>query len=172
MDLDFGDGPIDGCSSDCPEGMIWLLGADAEHPWVTRLEANNMGVIEFPLAEILPGFPVAPDVVRIESLHRIVPFNMRDEANQKPFGLVGASSPDGPLYWMVRFAPNQPEVVWGPRTLDIPADVRWGLEVMADPLPHLRPAQEIDKPYFVEDEFRVISLILGEVSEYMVDVEL
>lgn len=154
---------------DCPNGRIWLLGADEDHSVVSLFDPAAMEVTDFVLVDLLPELPATPDQLRLDVFHRVVPYSMRKEAFQSPYGLVSATTPDGPRFWMLRFGPDEPTLVWGPRRLEIPADVHWGAHVMAEVLPRLRPLQETDNAYFALDEVRVVSLVLGDVTDFVVD---
>ena len=168
-DLDFGAPPKEGCNAACAPGMIWLLGADASDPVVRMLDARDMGLEDFPLADFLPGFPADPEEVRIETLHRIPDFGSRAQVEQRPCSLIGATTPDGPRYWVACFGSEAPEHLRGPMRLELPEDMPWAAQVMEKPLPHLRPIQETTLAWVSLDEFRTISLELGDVTDYMVD---
>ena len=154
---------------DCPNGRVWLLGADAAHPEVTLFDPATMTVTDYALADALPGFPEAPTELRIETVHSVINFEARKTEIASPVGLVGAATPDGPRYWLVRFGPDQPEVFWGPRHLELPEDLAWAAQVQAKALPRLRPAQFQSLTYNPGEAFLVISHVLGDVTDYVVN---
>ncbi len=168
-DLDVGVPPKEGCTGDCAPGMIWLLGVDAADPVVRMLDARDMGLEEYPLVDFLPDFPEAPEQVRVETLHRIPDFASRPQVGQRPCSLIGATTPDGPWYWVACFGSETPEHLHGPMRLELPKDMPWAAQVAEKPLPHLRPIQEVTQAWVSLDDFRYISLELGDVTDSMVD---
>ena len=157
------------CGKSCDDGRIWLLGADADHPLVSLIDPEAMTLTEVPLGDLLPQFPAAPKRLMVETMQRIVPPTWRPEHIESPYSLIGASTSEGPRWWLVEFGPEAPRVVWGPRWLEIPEETPWGAETMAEALPHLRPIQETDFAVgkWDPDAMRITSHVLGDVTDLM-----